>query len=220
MRDKLLTGLYIFLVFILLLTFSIGLPIYFRPFYYMQIEPLEIPRYTGRTVEQIKEAYDQVLDYLTIPGREFGTGVFLYSEEGASHFADCKKLFDLNAVAFLLSLFGVSLLTLLNRSSKVRLLSFRGFTPGFFAGTGALSIFAVLGILVSLDFNTAFVIFHSIFFPGKDNWLFNPRTDQIIGAMPEEFFMNCAILIASSIILISLALIIRGIAVKIKSEGR
>lgn len=39
------------------------------------------------------------------------------------------------------------------------------------------------------------MLFHAIFFPGKDNWLFDPATDQIIQVMPEAFFRNCAILI-------------------------
>ena len=53
----------------------------------------------------------------------------------------------------------------------------------------------VLAGLAALDFNRAFVIFHAIFFPGKDNWIFDSATDQIILVMPEEFFCNCAILI-------------------------
>ena len=71
--------------------------------------------------------------------------------------------------------------------------------------------FGTLGGLVALDFNSAFLVFHALFFAGKDNWLFDPATDEIIDALPEEFFMNCAILIGASLILISLGLIARGI---------
>ena len=31
----------------------------------------------------------------------------------------------------------------------------------------------------------------------KDNWLFNPATDEIILIMPERFFLNCALLIGA-----------------------
>ena len=52
-----------------------------------------------------------------------------------------------------------------------------------------------MGALAATDFNRAFVIFHSIFFPGKTNWIFDWRTDPIILLLPEDFFRNCAILI-------------------------
>ena len=96
----------VFLV-ILVITFSIGLPIYFRPFYYMQIENLGIPEKTGHTVSEIKDAYNEVLDFLVLPNREFGTGVFKWSESGKSHFEDCKRLFDLNLTIFIISLVAV-----------------------------------------------------------------------------------------------------------------
>ena len=60
---------------------------------------------------------------------------------------------------------------------------------------------AVVGLLASLDFERAFVVFHALFFPGKDNWLFDPAVDQIILILPEVFFRNCALLIGGLILL-------------------
>ena len=70
-----------------------------------------------------------------------------------------------------------------------------GHGPSFWAGVTAGGLVLILAGLAALDFNRAFVIFHAIFFPGKDNWIFDSATDQIILVMPEEFFCNCAILI-------------------------
>ena len=53
----------------------------------------------------------------------------------------------------------------------------------------------MVGALAALDFDRAFVAFHALFFPGKDNWLFDPAQDQIINILPQEFFRSCAILI-------------------------
>ena len=50
MKNKLLTALLGFFVAILIITFSIGLTIYFRPFYYMQIDALDIEAYSGAAV--------------------------------------------------------------------------------------------------------------------------------------------------------------------------
>ncbi len=195
-------------VFIFIITFSIGLPIYCRFFYYMQIEPLGIPEATGHSVAQIKAAYDQVLDYLTLPNKEFGAGVFAFSQEGAAHFADCKGLFDLNVIALIISTIIISVLLFLNKVGVVELYRPFGLSVSFFSAVGIFIFFAVIGLIVAIDFNSAFITFHHLFFPGKDNWTFDPRVDEIISALPQQFFMNCAILIGASIILISVVIII------------
>ena len=207
-------------VAVLTLTVSIGLPIYVRPFYYLQIEPLGIPEATGHSYREIVDSFNELLDYLTLPGREFSTGVFAYSEEGMNHFVDCKWLFDLNAVGLIVSLVIVVALLILHKRGVITLPTLRGFRLSAIAGGALLLTFLALGILVSLDFDRAFVIFHSLFFPGKDNWLFNPYTDEIILALPSDFFMNCAILIASSVIIISAGLLIRGILIKKRASRR
>ena len=92
----------------------------------------------------------------------------------------------------------------LARRGSARLLG-RG--PCFWAGAGLGVVFLVVGGLAALDFDRAFVVFHALFFPGKDNWLFDPDTDQIITILPQVFFRNCAILILAVLILGCAALI-------------
>ena len=205
-------------VAILIITFSIGLPIYFRPFYYLQIEPLGLPETTGKSFEEIKAAYDEVLDYLVYPGGEYGSGVFAFSPNGASHFADCKGLFTLNGVALLLSLALVIIGFVLQRKKILELSLPGGFPLYFWSGISVLSGFALIGLLAASDFDRAFEVFHTIFFPGKDNWVFDPRADEIIGAMPEQFFMNCGILILSSVIILSVLAIVFGAIAKRKKR--
>ncbi len=203
---------------IAIITFSIGLPIYFRPFYYMQIEPLGIEEATGYDKETIIEGYDEVLDYLTRPGGKFSAGVFKYSESGAGHFADCKGLFTLNAWAYIFSLCALAVVLIFSRRGHVQLSRPLGFSIFGWAGAGTLTLFLMLVVLAALDFDRAFVVFHSIFFPGKENWIFNPLRDEIILAMPEKFFMSCAILIASSVIIISSLLVISAIVRKQRAQ--
>lgn len=215
MKDKILTGLLGFFIAILIISFSIALPIYFRPFYYMQIESLHIEEYSGADYDTIKEAYDELLDYLTVPGKEFSTGDFAYSENGKSHFEDCKVLFDLDGIAFIISLFGTVLMILLNRLGVYKLWRPFGMNIAFSAGAYTLGGFAVIGGLAALDFDTAFTVFHTIFFPGKSNWLFDWNKDAIIRILPQDFFMNCAILILVSIITLCVGCILSGIIGKI-----
>ncbi len=218
MKNKILTGVFGFALAILIITFSIGLPIYFRPFYYWQIDALGIEEYSGFDRETIVEAFDDVMDYLTIPGNEFGTGELKYSEEGKSHFVDCKGLFDLNIIAFLISLATVVTLIILERKKIFTMCKPFGFNVMFSTGAFTLGFFALIGAIVSIDFSTAFTVFHTIFFPGKSNWLFDWFEDQIIRILPQEFFMNCAILIFSSIILLCVGAIVASIVIKKKEN--
>ena len=205
MKNKVISILFAVSLFFFIITFSIGLPIYFRPFYYAHIEAYELVEESGFTYDEIREAYDEVLDYLTIPGREFGSGVMRYSESGASHFADCKVLFDLNATVLIISSLILIALFVLFKRGKIEGFKLGKFSSAFWSAVFIIILTIVLVVLVSLDFNRAFVIFHKIFFPGKDNWIFSYRDDEIIRVLPQEFFMNCAILIVGSMLIISLA---------------
>ena len=86
----------------------------------------------------------------------------------------------------------------------------------FLCGIGALAFFALVIGLCSIDFEIAFTIFHRIFFPGKENFYFDPYTDGIILILPLEFFARCAILIGSVILLSLLGFIIYAVIEKKK----
>lgn len=68
-----------------ILTGSIAAPIIIRPFYYAQIDPLELERSSGLSREEIIEAYDEVLDYCIGVSGEFSAGVLPFSESGSAH---------------------------------------------------------------------------------------------------------------------------------------
>ena len=208
--NKLVSLIFVIAVMVITITFSIGLPIYIRPFYYAHVDALDMPETYGVERQDVIDAYDEVLDFLTKDGYEFGTGVLAHSEEGKNHFVDCKFLFDLNKYAFIGAICVVILLILLEKVGVVNLARPFGLPLSFFAGLMTLVLFAGLGFVVAKDFGSAFTTFHKIFFPGKDNWKFNPYTDPIILFMPSKFFMNCAILICSSILTVSVGLIVRG----------
>ena len=203
-RAKVLSLLFALALVLFLLTAAISLPIYARGFYYAHIDALELPALTGRSKEEIREAYDQVLDYLTKPGREFGTGVFPYSQDGAAHFADCKVLFDLNRNVLILSCSLLAALLLLRKLGKTAAYRLGKRSAAFWAAIVALVLPIVVGCLAALNFDRAFVIFHSLFFPGKDNWIFDWHADAIIQVLPQDFFMHCALLIGVGLLTMSL----------------
>ena len=178
--SKLLSVLTALAAALLVLSGSIAVPILCRPFYYAHIEALSLPEYTGLSVDQIKQAFDEMLDFCLGLRPDFSVGVLPWSESGRDHFVDVRVLFQLDLVILVLS------------AAPARLLG-RG--PGFWGAAGLAAVFLVVGALAATDFNRAFVIFHTLFFPGKTNWIFDWRTDPIILLLPETFFRNCAILI-------------------------
>lgn len=185
---------------LLVLSASIAVPLLCRPFYYAHIKALNLDGYTGLSVEQIKEAFDQVMDYCLGLRPDFAAGVLPFSESGASHFADVRVLFLLDLWVAGLSLAALLVLFILSRRKKLTPAPLLGHGPGFWAAIGLGGLFLIVGGLAATNFERAFVIFHSLFFPGKTNWLFDWRTDPIILLLPEDFFRNCAILILALLI--------------------
>ena len=206
MKTKLLSILCALCVFFFLLTAAIGLPIYIRPFYYAHIEAFDLPARSGYTAEEIRAAYDEVLDYLTLPGKEFSTGVLPHSVEGKAHFEDCKVLFDLNASILIGS--GLVLAVLFFMRKKWGPYRIGKHSAPFWAAVLSLTAPIMIGCLAALDFDRAFVIFHSIFFPGKTNWVFDWYADPIIRVLPQEFFMDCAILIGVGLITMAVGILV------------
>lgn len=179
---------------------AIAAPILCRPFYYAQIRSLQIGQRTGLSEEVIRGAYDEVMDFL-VYGAPFGTGELAYTAEGESHFVDCRKLFVLDfwvlgiSVAVLLALLCVFVC---KKKTGAAAQKYRHL-PVFWSAAGMCAVFAVLAVWGAVDFDSLFVAFHATFFPGKSNWIFDPRYDQIINILPQQFFLHCAALIAGLI---------------------
>ena len=218
MKNKLFTALFIVGLMLFIITFSISLPIYLRFFYYLQIDALGLPESTGYSYLQIKEAYDEVLNYLTLPNRDFGTGVFKFSEQGASHFMDCKGLFNLNLIVLIISSAILVSTFVLQKKKLIALCRPFSMHPAFISAISIFAIIFIIAIFAIIDFSSVFVVFHLIFFPGKDNWQFDPNETEIITALPEQFFMNCAILIGASILAFCLSIIITQLVKRRKTQ--
>ena len=189
-----------------LLTGSIAAPIIIRPFYYAQIEPLELEQSSSLSREEIIEAYDEVLDYCIGASDEFSAGVLPFSESGSAHFADCRTLFILDLWLFFGSMAVIVLLKLYEQRHELPRL--RGHGAPFWGAVGSGSVLIVIGAAAATNFDRAFTMFHLLFFPSEDNWIFDPALDPIITLMPEEFFRNCAIFILAVLIAACAATII------------
>lgn len=195
-QSKLLSVFLAVAVACLVLSSSIAAPILCRPFYYAHIEAFGLEEYTGLDEQEIRRAYDEMMDYCIGLKSEFSVGILRWSESGRAHFADVKVLFLLDLGVLAVSAAALVGDALLRSRRRVQPYRFLGRGPGFWGAAGLGGVCCVVAALAAIDFDRAFVIFHTLFFPEKDNWLFDWRTDPIILLLPEEFFRNCAILIA------------------------
>ena len=218
-ESNLLTILIFLAGMLFIVSGSIAVPILIRPLYNMQIAPLHLTEVRialesgTRTLtrEEIIEAYNDMMNYCIGLSSTFRTGILSFSEEGRMHFEDVRKLFLLDL--WVLGISGTIVLgwQILRRVVNVRLKRWGTHRVGFWCGTCLLALFAVIGIFGAIDFTRFFTIFHHLFFPGKTNWIFDPRYDQIINILPEEVFMHFAAMIAGLILLTCILLIVRDL---------
>ena len=187
----------------------------------MQIDSLNIVedlnKYTGEdyTKDDVKEAFDDVMDFIW-KGKEFKTGKLKFSEDGKSHFADCVPLFWLDTIILIVSTVTLIVMMLFFVFKKWEIVDFFGFSPIFYSGILSLLIVSIIGVFGIIDFDELFKVFHQIFFKGKENWLFDPKEDEVILILPEEFFMYCASLMGSGLALFSFGSIGYGIVKRYK----
>lgn len=170
----------------------------FRPLYYMDMDFYNLPEVTGYSEEEIRANYDTLIAYNSVfyQGElEFPT--LPMSEEGRIHFVEVKRIFVfIQAVLFPLSLLcSLSGICFLKQQK-----------PAYLKLTSVLNLAlpAVLGILIAINWDRFFVLFHKLFF-NNDYWIFDETTDPVITLLPDGYFMHCAlmilgILIASSIL--------------------
>lgn len=190
--SKVYTVAVILVLMALVLSAAVAVPLLWRGFYYLHIEGLDLPAKTGWTAQEIRGAFDEMMDFCVF-GQPFGTGVLKWSQDGYAHFVDCEVLFRMDFTALTISL--AALLLLLHMAKEYKPIRFWGKGPMFWAG-GILSVsFVAIAGLAAMDFDRAFVVFHSVFFPGKTNWIFDYRVDQIIEVLPQVVFRNYAVLI-------------------------
>ena len=147
-----------------------------------------------------------MLDYC-LGAEEFSTGVLRWSESGKDHFTDVRALFLLDLKALAISAVMLVVILVVMRLVAWHPYRLLGRGPTFWAGTGLAGVFLIIGALAATNFDKAFEIFHAMFFPGKTNWIFDPREDEIINILPQDFFMHCAILILCILILGCIVLI-------------
>lgn len=90
----------------------------------------------------------------------------------------------------------------------------------FLIGVGSfIAAVGILAILVAIDFNKYFTIFHEIFFD-NDLWILDPRTDLLIRMLPEGFFFDMVIRIGVIFMIFLMILLLISIITLWKQKNK
>ena len=178
---------YLTFIFIILatLSFSITLAINFTPLFNWSLSNLSSNEFSH---DIIMKNYSILLKYLNNPWiQSLNMPDFESSKQGLFHFSEVKKLFMLNYGIFIFSLvFSVFLVLYLKKRNQltvlVKLLRYTLYIP------------IVILVLLFVNFDRIFVLFHEVFF-NNEAWIFNPSTDPIINVLPQSYFLVCFIFV-------------------------
>lgn len=169
----------------------------FRPLYALDVDFLNIPALSGLPRAEILQNYNALIDYNSMFGPDtLVLPTLPMSETGRIHFEEVKVVF----VFFEWTLIVSAVLS----AAGIVYRHFRRNT-GYLLLAGVLTVGlpAVLGVLIALNWQRVFVLFHEIVFR-NDYWIFDAATDPVITILPNEFFMHCALLILALVVLGSL----------------
>jgi integral membrane protein (TIGR01906 family) len=183
------------LIFSLFIIFAaVKATLMFKPLYYFDIQYLNIEAQSNFSKDEIVKNYDYVIDYLLNPeDQKFELPSIPYSKYGQIHFNDVKRIF--NSIDILLIVTGIVSAIGLFLNLKNKNLFFLKQTASML-----LLLPTVLLTAFMINFDTAFTVFHKIFFR-NDYWEFDPDLDHIIRILPQEFFLHTALLILTLIVL-------------------
>lgn len=186
----------IVLLFIILLS-CVEIVAYDIGYYKSQYIKYNISQNIGIGESELLESTKKLLDYLkgkrdnidfkvTIKGEM----VEFFSDRDKLHMVDVKNLFQIgnilrNGLALFMGL--VIILFKFYKRLKIDIIK-----CVLFSSIIGVVLFLILIILISIDFNRYFTIFHEIFF-NNDLWLLDPSTDRLVNIFPEEFFADTVI---------------------------
>jgi integral membrane protein (TIGR01906 family) len=186
---------------------------------------LDIAESIGISHDDIRHVTTELLDYMC-GKRESLQGITaivsgnkctrsldedFFTEREIQHMVDVKELYDLlfimRKVAFFLFIAIVLGIILVNENPFYLLARCsREILVGF------LGVAALLAVIISVDFERSWDVFHYIFFSGDDLnlWVLTPYVDLMINMFPLRFFMNIAVFFAVLVLFFSALVIISG----------
>jgi integral membrane protein (TIGR01906 family) len=156
-------------------------------------------RLTGYTLDDVHRVTNAVLGELIV-----GPATFL-QQVGATNVFDPKErehLADVHNVMLLFyGLVIVALVVLVIAAFRMRDLALLWRAVGYGSGVLAIAVL-IIGPLFALFFDTAFDIFHRLFF-ASGSYTFDPLTERLVQLFPDQFWSETSIALGVVLLVIS-----------------
>lgn len=166
----------------------------FRPLYYGDIEELQIEEESGYSEEEIRQNYDALIDYnMAWEDETLVLPTIPMSENGRTHFAEVKDIFDVfKYLAVICGILGSLGIWYMQRKKMYLYLKMTAVV--------ACGLPLVLGFFAAVCWQQLFTWFHKLVFD-NEYWIFDYRKDPVILILPDTFFLHCALLIFGGVLL-------------------
>ncbi len=212
-------------VLALLVCEAVIIPTFFTPFYSYEYDKNSTPRQINVEKDELMNVTDELLSYmrggrsdLVVPSVVNGESREFFNEREKEHMKDVRVLFDqlfmvrnaafwaLLLLILIMVFFKHDIVFVISRCS-------REIVAGF------CILAALLAGVIALDFNSAFEVFHLLFFD-NDLWILNPATDLLVNIVPQAFFIDIAIFVGSLFIVMAALVIVFASLAHQRARGR
>jgi len=193
---------------------SIIIPTFFMPFYRWQYNRLGVAETIQIEEEELMRVTVELLDYMRnrresledIRAVVAGEERYFFSDIEIRHMIDVLHLYDiayrvrnvaffaLVALLLAMALLRCNILFVLARCTREIL-------------AGFLILATMLVVIIAINFERAFDMFHHMFF-NNDYWILDPRVDLLINMVPIYFFIHISIFIGLLMALSSILIIV------------
>lgn len=172
---------------------GVTVALFFNPVWIgFEQERTQVFEITGWTADQVRDITGSILADLFLGPPAFTVAVNgrpVLDAAERSHMVDVR-----NVVVPAVAVLGIALVVLVALFVAGRRDTW--FWRAVAVGSGALTLFGVVvGIAVGFLLDTAFLLFHLVFFP-QGNFLFDPSTQRLAQLFPEQFWTETSIAIA------------------------
>ncbi len=168
-------------------------------------ERAQAEAWTGFTTEQLAAVTNPILLDLVVGPPDFDVtldGVTVLNDNERGHMRDVRGVFFGFFAFAVVAAVVLVLLFLGARGPAARARFWRRLER---TGIAIVAATVVGGLLGLLFFDSAFILFHEIFFPGG-NYLFDPGTDRLVQLFPQEFWVDSAIGVGVVVVVLALAM--------------
>ncbi|MCL2698689.1 MAG: TIGR01906 family membrane protein [Defluviitaleaceae bacterium] len=185
-----------FAVLAMFLVTAIWIPTFNMDYYRAHYDQREIPRRIGVSETQLMEVTRRLTDYMrgraddiVISVEAHGVTREFFDERDTAHMVDVRALFDIARAGFVLAVLAAGATWAWAFLRKELPLLFR---VSLWVLAGFLAAFALLALMIALDFDASFIIFHLIFF-NNDLWILDPAVSLLINIVPQDFFVDISL---------------------------